>query len=875
MSAPIPVLLIENNEADARVVKVGLHSVNSHATFQLAWVDRLEKGLEHLAANHVGAVLVDLSLPDSKGMRTLQRIFASAPQIPVIVFTGQTDEELGMKAVQAGAQDYLIKGQVDGRLLTRMIQYAIQRKQTETQLADALAFNEQILTASPIGILTYRFTGECVSANTCVAQMVGATIEQLKSQHFHELESWKRSGLYEMAKQAIASKKLTTGDVHIITTFGKDVWLRAQFVTFKSGREELLLLTLGDITKYKHTEAELEASEKRLRAWIENSSDLITIVDLDGIIQYQSPSAQRLLGYAQEELLGKSAFHFVHPDDLESMTAYLTEIMQTPGSAASVQCRIHHKDGSWRVLEVVGRVYSDEHGEVVALINSRDITERRQAEEALREKERLLSESQRLGHIGSWSYNIAADIMIFSDETYRLLDILPEEFRHNSQDFLALIYPADRPGASKWLKDMKDGTQAKELNFRIFRKNRELRYLYCTGAVDFDDLGKAKNFIGTIQDITDRRVAELQVDRQIKHLIALSEIDRAIMSSFDLHYTLGVILSQVISQLLVDAADVLLLDSDGQTLDYAAGKGFRTDLIEATKVRMGEGYAGRAAHERHMIRIPDFNETINDAPFDKFLTAEGFVGYIAMPLIAKGKVNGVLEVFQRTLLQPYQEWLDFFETLAGQTAIAIENAGLFGNLQATNRELMQAYEATIEGWSRAMDLRDRETEGHTQRVTKLTLKMARAFGIDESQLVHIRRGALLHDIGKLGIPDHILLKPDRLTSEEFEIMKKHAGLAYDMLSPIDYLKPALGIPYSHHEKWDGSGYPRGLQGEQIPMEARIFAIVDVWDALTSDRTYRKAWSEEETLNYILDQSGKHFDPQIVDLFFKVIKSAVK
>jgi putative two-component system response regulator len=192
-------------------------------------------------------------------------------------------------------------------------------------------------------------------------------------------------------------------------------------------------------------------------------------------------------------------------------------------------------------------------------------------------------------------------------------------------------------------------------------------------------------------------------------------------------------------------------------------------------------------------------------------------------------------------------------------------------LQEAHTHLLDAYEATIEGWSHAMDLRDRETEGHSRRVTDLTVKMAREHGMSEDDLVYVRRGALLHDMGKLGIPDAILQKPDKLTDEEWKIMRMHPQFAYDMLSRVEYLKAALDIPFCHHEKWDGSGYPRGLKGEEIPVAARIFAVVDVWDALTSDRPYRPAWSREDTLAYIREQSGKHFDPQIVELFFKVIQ----
>lgn len=192
-------------------------------------------------------------------------------------------------------------------------------------------------------------------------------------------------------------------------------------------------------------------------------------------------------------------------------------------------------------------------------------------------------------------------------------------------------------------------------------------------------------------------------------------------------------------------------------------------------------------------------------------------------------------------------------------------------LQKAHQRLLDAYDATIAGWSHAMDLRDRETEGHSHRVTDLTIKLAKAFGIANEELTHIRHGSLLHDMGKLGIPDSILQKPNSLTDEEWAVMRKHPQFAYDMLYPIEYLRAALDIPLCHHEKWDGTGYPRGLKGEAIPLAARIFAIVDVWDALTSNRPYRPAWSREAALNFIREQSGWHFDPRVVDLFFKVME----
>jgi HD-GYP domain-containing protein (c-di-GMP phosphodiesterase class II) len=249
---------------------------------------------------------------------------------------------------------------------------------------------------------------------------------------------------------------------------------------------------------------------------------------------------------------------------------------------------------------------------------------------------------------------------------------------------------------------------------------------------------------------------------------------------------------------------------------------------------------------------------------------EGFISYLAIPLIAKGQVVGVLEIFQRTSLDPDPEWLDFLETLAEQAAIAVNNAQLFNDLQQTNQELVRIYDSTLEGWVYALDLRDKETEGHSKRVVELTVQLARIMGVSSDELIHIRRGALLHDIGKIGVPDGILHKPGKLTEEEWEIMRLHPEYAYKMLYPISYLRPALEIPYCHHEKWDGTGYPRGLKAEEIPLPARIFAVVDVWDALRSDRPYRKAWENSEVIKYINSQSGTHFDPEVVKRFLDVM-----
>jgi HD-GYP domain-containing protein (c-di-GMP phosphodiesterase class II) len=361
-----------------------------------------------------------------------------------------------------------------------------------------------------------------------------------------------------------------------------------------------------------------------------------------------------------------------------------------------------------------------------------------------------------------------------------------------------------------------------------------------------------------------------ETQRRLERLQALRDIDITISSSLDLNFTLEILLDQVSRRSNVDAVDVLLLNPKTTLLEYVAGKGFHSDALRYTHLRLGEGYAGQAAHERRLIFVQNLEAEVGSLARSPKFRSEHFKSYCAAPLIVKGQVKGVLEVFFRTALTPDSDWFDFLESLTVQAAIAIDNASLFDELQHSNAELNLAYDTTIEGWSRALDLRDEGTEGHTERVTEMTERLARALGVEENQMVHIRRGALLHDMGKMGIPDGILLKRDALSREEWDVMRRHPLYAYEMLSPIVYLRQSLDIPYCHHEKWDGSGYPRGLKGDQIPLAARIFAIVDVWDATTSDRPYRKAWTREQAREYIVTQAGKHFDPQIVPVFLSLL-----
>jgi putative nucleotidyltransferase with HDIG domain len=391
---------------------------------------------------------------------------------------------------------------------------------------------------------------------------------------------------------------------------------------------------------------------------------------------------------------------------------------------------------------------------------------------------------------------------------------------------------------------------------------------------DLQDLQMASVFGSHAALAIDNAQLYEKAQLHLKHEKALREIDLAITSNQELSATLQVVLYQARARLHVDACAILLLEPVTQTLECISSQGFQTEKIKKTHVQLGEGRSGIAVQEQRIFGRAEIDSPSEIPTHSELIAEENFRAYFIAPLVAKDKLLGALEIYHRAPLIMKAEWLKFLEALAGQSAIAIDNAALLADLQRSNMDLTLAYDTTLEGWSRALDLRDKETEGHTKRVTEMTVKLAERMGVSSQDLVPIRRGALLHDIGKMGVPDRILLKPDVLTADEWEVMQLHPIYAYQMLKPITYLGGALDIPYCHHEKWDGTGYPRGLKGEDIPLGARIFCIVDVYDALTSNRPYRAAWPEEKALNHIRGLSGIHFDPCVVETFLEMIEGVV-
>jgi PAS domain S-box-containing protein/putative nucleotidyltransferase with HDIG domain len=674
--------------------------------------------------------------------------------------------------------------------------------------------------------------------------------------------------------QEVLTGKVGYSQKQIQTPTG-EVWFELTFSPVKSETGQVVgaCFSAVDITEQKQIEAELRQSWNRLDRLVETVPSGILFVSLDGETLFANPAAEKILGVDRKEI---HEFTFTNPNrEITSVDGRrlaveelpISKVIQSQETVTGIELSFETSQGDRKILRTNAAPLLGANQKLNGIVVSfDDITEQKLAEEALREREeqyRLLFQNT---PGGIFHYNNSLQITDFNS---RLLDILGSKAEKVlGLDLNTLVDNSILPALQASLRGENGlyegryrsttGTGVVWISLRtapVYNRNREI-----TGGV------------GITEDITGRIEAEANVQRQVNRLADLHDIDYAISENAELPRVLDQVLDVVVRHLRVDAAAVARFDPSTISRRYMTSRGLPRSLHgKISSLEMGYGAGVVAA--RQILHIHR-DQTLNDilGPVEG-IGNETFQEYFGVPLLVKGQVYGVLELFNRTPRVLDADEQGFLETLAGQAAIAMEKADLFEGLQQSNRELLSAYDSTIEGWSRALDLRDRETEGHSIRVTEMTLQLAKEMGVDPAEMIHIRWGALLHDIGKLGVPDSILQKPGPLTEVEWKVMRDHPVNAYRLLSPISHLKKALDIPYYHHEYWDGSGYPSGAKGKDIPLSARTFAVVDVWDALSNDRPYRKAWPKEQILTYIRERCGTQFDPEVLKSFLRMLERA--
>ncbi len=759
-----------------------------------------------------------------------------------------------------------------------------------------------------------------VMGNETIAQMLGYTAEEIAGLGVMDIHpAADLSFVIEQFEKQAKGEISVAVDTPVKRKDGSVFYADINSTPILLDGKKCLLGIFRDVTERKKTEDALRRSESILAqagkmaglgAWI---IDISNHDDLNANPLRWSDETYRIFGYEPDEVevTNELFFERVHPEDRQKIVDSVAKAIADK-EPYSIEHRVIRQDGTEIIVLEHAEITFDERGRPITMIGAvQDITERKKAADELgaRTRQNLLA-----AEIGA--------VLVQDKDLRSLLQLCTE----------AIVKHLDAAFARIWTLNKKDNVLELQASAGMYThingaygrvpvgKHKigsiaQERKPHLTNAVIGDphvsdpEWARREGMVGfaghplivedrlvgvmamfsrkpleetslaALASIADeialgieRKQAEERIYGQLRKLSALRVIDMTISSSLDLRVILKIFMEQVVNQLGVDAANVLLLNPHTRMLEYAASQGFRTSALRHTHLRLGEGYAGVAALENRIMRVPNLKEEDGGFKRSELLEGEDFISYYGVPLVAKGHVKGVLELFHRSPLHPDDEWLEFLDGLALQASIAIDNNSLFLELERSNMDLTLAYDGTIEGWSRALDYRDKETEGHSRRVTEMTLEIARFTGASADELVHIRRGALLHDIGKMGIPDSILLKPGPLTDEEWVIMRRHPVYALELLSPIAYLRPALDIPYCHHEKWDGTGYPRGLKGEEIPLAARIFAVVDVWDALGSDRPYRPAWPREKIIGHMRSLAGTHFDPRVCEAFLKLLES---
>ena len=740
------------------------------------------------------------------------------------------------------------------------------RARAEQKLRESETLKAAILNSALDSIITINASGCVVEWNPAAEATFGYRAAQAVGRELGELII---PEAYQEAHRRGMAHYLATGDGPVlgqrieITALRADggefpVELAITPIHLASG--PLFTATLRDITVRKEVEMALRQAHDEMESRVEartrdldrlrhaNESLLLAAgegifgLDAQGCTTFVNPAAARMLGWPEADLIGQPMHTLLHHSHADGSPFPVEECSIHGVLRGAQSCQVdnevfYRQNGTAFPIEYIATPLLEEGCVVGAVVTFQDITARRTSEAALRRSEvryqRIAANVPGMVFQSLTHPDGTIEFPYISEGIRRIFDLSPAEACADPHLILNSVHSEDQAAfLSSLAEKLQDGTYW-HWKGRIISRSGEEKWVegtsYSERQANGDLLGE-----GLLSDVTARQQAQA----------ALAEAHQALAREFAER-----------QNIMETVPDILFrLDLAGRLTGWNRRMETVTELTP-------EELQNR---DPLLLFAPAERDAIHAAILQAF--AAGYAEVEADLLVAGG--GSAAYQFSGSPMRDSEGQVIGITGIGRDiTARKLAEARIY----SLNEELSRAYKATIEGWSRALDLRDHETEGHSRRVTEMTLRLAAALGVSESEIAHIRRGALLHDIGKMAVPDGVLLKPGPLNDEEWAVMRQHPVWAYEMLLPIEFLRPALNIPYCHHEKWDGSGYPRGLAGEDIPLAARLFALVDVWDALSSDRPYRRAWEPDRVLDHLQSLAGTHFDPQVVDAFLHLME----
>ncbi|MBN2500155.1 MAG: PAS domain S-box protein [Anaerolineales bacterium] len=731
-----------------------------------------------------------------------------------------------------------------------------ERKRTQEALAEREATLSSIFQAAHVGIgmEANRVFNE---VNDRLCDMTGYSRMELIGKNARMLYSTQEE--YERLNEAenyefVGKKGTGTIEVRWKCKDGRpiDVFLSATPLDENDPTAGLTFVAV-DITESKRAQATLAERETTLSGIFRAAPVSISLTREGQFVELNEAMCQST-GHSRAELLGQSPrILFVTDAEYEQAGREMLRQIREKGTAV-IETLTARKDGTTYDTLVNFAPLDPSNPEAGMATISVDITESKCTQAALAESEATLRSIFRVAPV-----NISLSI---DGKLIEVNEHMCESTGYKREELVGASVRKIFETQEEFERSMSEiSRQVKEKGTAVI-ETRTLRKDGTTydALVHFAPLDPNDPSLGQTDvaiDITDRKQHERELETFITLATALRQVDNR-------NDMIPIILEQTVKLMSGNGATLVRHDADTGKLTFERGIGI-SQAVTGKTLPVGKGISGLVVETKEPYVCNDLaNDPVNVRLVDVPMSTAG----IAMPMIAEGEIIGVLWVHKEHAFSVND--VNILTIISEISANALHRTALFENLENSHQELATAYDTTLEGWAKALELRDKETEGHSRNVTELTLQLAKKLGLDREALLHIRRGALLHDIGKMGISDAILLKPGPLNDAEWDIMRQHPVYAYELLSPIPFLEKALDIPYCHHENWDGSGYPRGLKGEEIPLAARIFTLIDYWDALNSDRPYRNAWSKQKILDYIEENKGSIFDPNIATEFLDMI-----